>query len=243
MKASVTEIAPDVFRLSAFHPDYGIQFNQFLVRDDEPLLMHTGLRRSFDVTRAAVAQVMDPTKLRWIAYSHFEPDECGALNQWLAVAPDALPVCNVVGAMVMLTDYADRPPRTLQDDESFETGKRRFRFLSTPHLPHGWDAGLLFEETTATLFCSDLFFQPGDPGALTQADIVEQVEPVIVGGKASPLANDVPYTPRTEAAMQRLATLSPQTLAVMHGSSFRGDCSDALRRLASILKRELGAAA
>ncbi|HYC55982.1 MAG TPA: MBL fold metallo-hydrolase [Candidatus Binatia bacterium] len=240
MDTTVTEIAPDVFRLSTFHPAYGIQFNQFLVRDEEPFLMHTGLARSFDVTRAAVARVIDPSTLRWIGYSHFEPDECGALNAWLELAPQAAPVCNMVGAMVMLSDFAAREPRTLMDNEVFATGGHRIRFLSTPHLPHGWDAGMFFDETSSTLFCSDLFFQPGDPAPLVEAGIVELAEAVIVGGKAGPLANDVPYTPNTAAHMQRLADLSPQALAVMHGASFRGDGRAAILGLAAILERELG---
>jgi flavorubredoxin len=240
MKAVVTEIAADVFRLSAFHPEAGIQFNQFLVRDEEPFLMHTGLRRMFDVTREAVASLIDPTTLRWIGYSHFEPDECGALNEWLALAPRAQAVCGEVGAAVMLADYADRPARTLADGEVLETGRRRLRYLSTPHLPHGWDAGLFFEESDRTLLCSDLFFQPGDPEPLVESDLVGPAADAMRAGQSTPLAKDVPYTPATDALLDRLARLAPRTLAVMHGSSFRGDGAQALRELAPVVREVYG---
>ncbi len=240
MKARVTEIAPDVFRISTFHPDFGIQFNQFLVRDDEPFLMHTGMRRMFDATREAVASLIEPSALRWIGYSHFEPDECGALNEWLAHAPRAEPACGVVGAAVMLSDFSDRPPRTLADGEVLEIGRRRLRFLATPHLPHGWDAGLFFEESERTLLCSDLFFQPGDPEPLVESDLVGPAADAMRAGASGPLAHDVPYTPHTAATLERLARLAPRTLAAMHGASFRGDGAAALRELAPVLREVYG---
>ncbi len=243
MTPLVTEIAADTFRISAFHPDYGIQFNQFLVRDDEPFLMHTGLKRMFATTLAGVRSVIDPATLRWIGYSHFEPDECGALNDWMALAPEARPLSSVVGAMVMLQDFADRPGRALADGETVALGRHTLRFLSTPHVPHGWDAGFFFDETERTLFCSDLFFQPGDPGPLLDAGIVELARAAVDAGRSSPLANDLPYTAKTDAALQRLAGLEPRTLAVMHGSSFRGDGGGALRGLARELATLLGPAA
>ncbi len=243
MDATVTEIAPDTFRLSAFHPDYGIQFNQFLVRDEEPFLMHTGLERSFATTLAAVGRVIDPATLRWIGFSHFEPDECGALNDWLAIAPHAAALTGGVGAMVMLRDFADRPPRTLADDEVVTLGRHRLRYLATPHVPHGWDAGFFFDETERTLFCSDLFFQPGDPEPVVDRDIVARARDAIRSGKNGPLANDLPYGPWTERALARLARLAPRTLATMHGSSYRGDGGAALRGLAEVLAVELGGAA
>src|ERR1700704_1827312 len=147
MKANVTEIAPDVYRISTFHPEYQIQINQYLVNDDEPFLMHTGFKKMFDVTRTGVAAVIDPARLRWIGFSHFESDECGALNQWLEVAPAAEPVCSFVGAMVSVNDFANRPARGMADGEVLLTGRYRLRFCSTAHLPHGWDAGVFFEET------------------------------------------------------------------------------------------------
>jgi len=241
MPTTVTEIAPDVFRISTFAADYGIQLNQFLVRDDEPFLMHTGLRRMFDATRDGVASLVDPGRVHWIGYGHFEPDECGALNQWLAAAPRAEAVCNFVGAHVMLADFADRPPRVLADDEVLSTGRHRIRFLSTPHLPHGWDAGLFFDETTGTLFCSDLFFQPGDPEPLADGDVVERARAAIEGGMSGPMAHDLPYTPYTDRLLRRLAALRPQTLAVMHGSSFRGDGAAAIDALAGTLRALLAA--
>ena len=240
MSTTVIEIARGVHRISTLHPDYGIQFNQFLLVDDEPFLMHTGFRRMFETTRDAVASVIDPARLRWIGYSHFEPDECGALNEWLEVAPRAQALCSVVGANVMLADFADRPPRALADGEELSLGASRLRFLATPHLPHGWDAGFFFEQTERTLFCSDLFFQPGNPEPLTESDIVGRARDAIRGGKTSPLANDVPYTAQTEPALRRLAALAPRTLATMHGSSFRGDGGRALLDLAAVMKDELG---
>lgn len=240
MNSTVTEIAADVYRISTFHPQFGIQFNQFLVKDDEPFLMHTGFRKMFPITRDAVATVLDPATVRWIGFSHFEPDECGALNEWLAVAPQAQAVCNFVGSAVMMGDFADRPARALGDGEVFSIGKRQLRYLATPHFPHGWDAGFFFEETERTLFCSDLFFQPGDPQPLTESSLVEQVREVVKAGLASPLAHDMPYTPYTDRAFERLADLSPHTLAIMHGSSFRGDAGSEIRGLGTIIKELLG---
>jgi flavorubredoxin len=240
VQSTVTEVAPDVHRISTFHPDYGIQFNQFLVADDEPFLMHTGLRRMFETTLAAVRSVLDPARLRWIGYSHFEPDECGALNEWLARAPGAQAVCGTVGALVVLGDYADRPPRALADGEVFATGRRRLRLLSTPHLPHGWDAALFFEETERTLFCSDLFFHPGDPEPATGSDVVGRAHQAIVEGQKGPLANDLPYTAQTDPMLRRLAALEPRTLALMHGSTYRGDGGRALLDLAGVLAETHG---
>jgi flavorubredoxin len=240
VSTTVTEIAPDVFRLCTFAPDFGIQFNQFLVRDDEPFLMHTGFKRDFASIHSAVAQVLDPARLRWIGFSHFESDECGALNEWLAAAPQAQAVAGVVGAAVNLSDYAARPARPLADGEVLATGRHRLRYLATPHVPHGWDAGLYFDETTRTLFTSDLFFQPGEPEPLTTADIVGAARGALLAGQSGPLANDMPYTPYTDATLQRLAALEPRTLATMHGSSFSGDGARAIRGLAEVIRDALG---
>lgn len=242
MKPTVTEIARDVFRISTFHPGFGIQFNQFLVRDDEPFLMHTGLRRMLASTREGVAAVLDPASVRWIGYSHFESDECGALNDWLALAPRAQAVAGFVGTTVCLDDFAERPSRTLADGEVLATGSHRLRFLATPHVPHGWDAGLYFDETTRTLLCSDLFFHPGDPEPLIDSGLVARAREAIAQGALGPLANDVPYTPYTDATLRRLADLEPRTLAVMHGSSFSGDGRTALLELAEVLRASLGRA-
>jgi flavorubredoxin len=240
MKSQVSEIARGVHRISTFHPDFGIQFNQFLIADDEPFLMHTGMRRMFESTLAGVRRVLDPARLRWIGFSHFESDECGALNEWLALAPLAQTVCSFVGVTVSVNDFADRPARALSDGEVLATGTHRMRFLATPHVPHGWDAGLFFEETDRTLFCSDLFFQPGDPAAVTEVDVVRAAAAAIHEGAKGPLANDLPWTPDTDAALRRLAALEPRVLAAMHGSSFRGEGGRALLDLAAVIRVELG---
>jgi flavorubredoxin len=243
MESKVTEIAPDVYRISTFHPEIGIQFNQFLIKDDEPFIMHTGLKKMFPITREAVARVIDPAKLRWIGFSHFESDECGALNEWLAVAPNAKAVCSFVGAMVMVDDFADRPARALADNEVFSLGSHRLKFLATPHFPHGWDAGLFFEERDKTFLCSDLFFHPGDPEPFTESDVVGRASTSITEGMAGPLANDMPYTAYTDATFRRLADLEPQTLALMHGSTFHGDGRRAILDLAGVVKEKLGSVA
>jgi flavorubredoxin len=240
MQSRVTEVAPDTYRISTFHPDYKIQFNQFLIKDDEPFLMHTGFKKMFKSTLNGVASVMDPAKLRWIGFSHFESDECGALNEWLGIASQAQAVCSFVGAMVMVNDFADRAARPLTDGEVLKTGKHSIRFISTPHVPHAWDAGLFFDETERTLLCSDLFFQPGDPEPLVESGIVERARDAINGALTGPLAHDMPYTPYTDRTLERLAGLEPLTLAAMHGSSFRGDGRTALLDLAVVIKDSLG---
>ena len=240
MSPNITEIAPDVFRISTFHPEFAIQFNQFLVRDDEPFLMHTGMKKMFSSTLEGVAKVIDPAELRWIGFSHFESDECGALNQWLNIAPRAAAVCSFVGAVVMVNDFADRPARALSDGEILETGRHRLQFLATPHVPHGWDAGLFFDTADRTLLCSDLFFHPGDPEALTESDVLGRARESIVQGQSGPLANDMPYTAHTDASLRRLADLDPHTLALMHGSTFKGNGRQQLLGLASVLKELIG---
>jgi flavorubredoxin len=240
MQSTVTEIAPSIYRLSAFNVAYGMQFNQFLIDDAEPVLIHTGYKKAFPTTLEAVRSILDPATLRWVGFSHFEQDESGALNEWLAVASRATPICSVVGAMVSVNDFADREARPLQDGEVLEIGTRRLRFLATPHVPHCWDAGLFFEETERTLFCSDLFFQPADPQPLTESDVVGPARDAILANRTSPLANDMPYTPYTDATLERLAALEPHTLAVMHGSSFRGDGRSAIRSLSAEIRAALG---
>jgi flavorubredoxin len=240
MQCKVNEIAPDTYRLSTFHPDYEIQFNQILINDDEPFLMHTGYKRMFQTILAGLSSIIDPAKLRWIGFSHFESDECGALNEWFRIAPSAQAVCSFVGAMVSVNDFADRAPRALADNEVLRTGRHRLRFLSTPHVPHAWDAGLFFDETEQTLLCSDLFFHPGDPEPLVESGIVDRARDAIQGGLDGPLANDLPYTPYTDSTLQRLAALKPKTLATMHGCSFRGDGRKAILDLSVVIKDILG---
>jgi len=239
MNSNVTEIAPDVYRISTFHSGIGIAFNQFLIKDDQPFLMHTGLKNMFPDTLEAVSSIIDPANLRWIGFSHFESDECGALNEWHAVAPESQAVCSFVGALVSVNDFASRPARILNDNEVLGIGNHRLRFLQTPHVPHGWDAGLFFEETDKTLLCSDLFFHPGQPEPLTESDIVSRAAEVIVGNLSGPMAHDMPYTPYTDSILTRLAELEPSTLAIMHGSSFRGDGRKAIQDLAAVIKTHL----
>lgn len=232
----VTEIAPDLFRISIFVPGLNMQFNHFLVRDDEPLLFHAGYRQMFPEVRQALATVIDPARLRWISFSHFESDECGALNEWLAIAPHAEAACGFVGAMVSVNDFALRPARVMRPELPLQTGQYKFRYYPTPHVPHGWDAGVLFEETTATLLCSDLFHHNGDVEPLTSSDIVGRVREALVNMQHSPLAFYVPYTPNTDSILRGLAGLKPRLLATQHGSSFSGDGEQALRDLSQVMR-------
>lgn len=239
--ANINEIAPDIFRISVFVPEFDLEFNHFLVRDEEPLLYHAGMRRMFPELHEAVAQLIDPSTLRWISWSHFEVDECGGLNQWLAIAPNAEPACSVIGAIVNLNDYADRPPRGLAKGDVLTTGKYRFKFHPTPHLPHGWDAGALFEETHGTLFCSDLFHQVGEREPLTDSEeVLERTHAAMMHYQAGPLMEYLPYTPHTRRLLHELAAFAPKTLAIMHGSSFRGDGGRLLRELDPIYRGVYG---
>lgn len=236
----VDEIAQDVFRLSTYMPQMNIEFNQFLVRDEEPLLFHTGPRQLFPQVRESVGQVIEPAKLRWISFSHFEADECGALNEWLDTAPNSTAVCSFVGANVSVNDFASRPAQALADNEVLSTGKYRFRLLATPHVPHCWEASLLFEEKQSTLFCSDLFFHWGENEPLTTSDVVGRFKTNLLLDQQGPFANSYPFTPQTEPTLERLAALKPKTIALMHGSSFSGDGSQALRDLRVAMKEVLG---
>jgi flavorubredoxin len=237
---ALTEIAPDIYRISTYIPEIDLQFNQFLVKDDEPLLFHTGLKAMFPLVRDAVARLLDPSHIRWISFSHFEADECGSLNEWLQMAPAAQPVCSLVGALVSVNDFALRQARGMTDGEVLSTGKYRFRFLQTPHVPHCWEAGLLFEETHGTLLCSDLFHQSGDVEPLTESDVIERARKTLVEYQASPLANYMPYTKHTDGILQGLADLKPRTIATMHGSAYAGDGEGALRELAAVMREVLG---
>ena len=241
-ETNVTEIAPDLYRLCTFIPDFNLQFCQFLVKDDEPLLFHTGMKGLFPLIKEAVASVLDPATLRWLAFSHFEADECGALNEWLEVAPQAEAACGMVAALVSVNDFASRPARILQHDEVLETGKSRFRFRATPQVPHGWDAGLMFEETRAALFCSDLLHQLGDVDAITEEDVVARFRAAIVEYGQGPFAHYLPYGPNTETILNGLADLNPKILLPMHGSSFKGDGQQAIQNMAQMMKEELGPA-
>jgi flavorubredoxin len=244
MTARIDEISPDLYRISVYVPEFDLQFNHFLLRDDEPLLYHTGMRMMFPAVREAVSRLMNPADLRWIGWSHFEVDECGALNNWLALAPKATPVCGQLGAMINVTDFSDRPPRALSPDEILVTGRRRFRFVPTPHLPHGWDAGVLFEETDRVLLCSDLLHQIGDVEPVTTADITDRYQRALETYQAHPVLMDyVPYTENTRRQLGRLAALQPTTLAAMHGSTFVGDGASLLLASADVLQRVSSGAA
>ena len=237
---TTTEIAPEIYRLAMFVPEINLEFSHFLVRDDEPLLFHAGLRSMFPALRESIARLIDPAKLRHIGFSHFESDECGALNHWLEIASAAQPVCGLVGAVVSVNDFAIRPARVLTADDVFATGRYRFRFLPTPHVPHGWDAGVLFEETERTLFCSDLFHQWGLREPATENDILERCAEALRESEAGPFANYMPYTHHTGRVLESLAERAPKTLAVMHGSCYYGDGGQALRDLAVTMREVLG---
>lgn len=233
----IDEIAAGIYRLSTFVPEIaapaGFTFNQFLVVADEPLLFHCGPRRMFPSVAAALARVMPVDRLRWIGFGHVEADECGAMNEWLAAAPQAQVVQGRIGCMVSLNDMADRPPRALAEGEVIDLGGKRLRHLDTPQIPHGWDASLLFEETTGTLLCGDLFAHVGDGPALVRTDIVGPAR------AAEDMFGASALTPGTAATIRRLAGLAPRTLAVMHGSSFAGDGATALTELADDYARRL----
>ncbi|HKS26217.1 MAG TPA: hypothetical protein VJS44_00285 [Pyrinomonadaceae bacterium] len=237
---AIKEIAPDLYRISNYIPEADLQFNQFLLMDDEPLLFHTGMRSIFPLVRDDIARVLDPSRIRWISFSHFEADECGSLNEWLQLAPDAQAACSVVGAMVSVNDFALRPALAMADGDVLKTGRHSFRFVQTPHVPHCWDAGLLFEETNGTLLSSDLFHQSGDVEPLTQSDVIERARKTLVDYQAGPLANYMPYTKHTDGIMQKLAGLKPRTIAPMHGSAYVGDGERAVRELAIVMREVLG---
>lgn len=237
MPPRIDEVASDVFRISVYVPAFDLQFNHFLIRDEEPLLFHTGMRGMFPVVRDAVASLMDPASLRWISWSHFEVDECGALNEWLAVAPRATAVCGELGAMINIADFANRPPRALRPDDVLETGRHRFRWVPTPHLPHGWDAGVLFEEADRVMLCSDLMHQLGDVEPVTSGDVIGRYRHAFETYQASPVLMDyVPYTDNTRRQLAKLASLEPRTLAAMHGSTFVGDGAQALLASADVIR-------
>jgi flavorubredoxin len=225
----VDEVAPAVYRIATpvtILPG-GFSFNQYLLKDDEPLLFHTGPRRMFPLVREAIAAVMPVERLRYVAFSHFEADECGSLNDFLAVAPQAEPVCSQTAAMVSVNDVSDRPARALADGETLELGRTRVRWLDAPHLPHGWECGYLFEEKDGTLFCGDLFTQPGAEHApLTTGDILGPSEAMRSAMDYYAHAKD------TRGLFGKLAATRPRTLACMHGSAWSGEGERLIRELA-----------
>ena len=233
---SVHEIADRIYRINTpvtLPGDAGaFSFNQYLIDDEEPLLFHTGLRGLFPLVAEAVGHVMPVERLRHVAFSHYEADECGSLNQWLAAAPNAAPLCGTVAALVSVGDTADRPPRALADGESIALGQHTVRWLDAPHLPHGWETGFLMEERTGTLLCGDLFTQPGGGEVpLTDGDIL---------GPSEAFRHQMDYfshSRHADALLAKLAATNPSTLACMHGSAWRGAGAGLLRALAAELAR------
>ncbi len=231
MTTRTDEITDGIYRISTFVPGIGpdgFTFNQFLVRAEDPLLFHTGPRAMFPAVSDAVARLVPVASLRWITFGHVEADECGSMNLWLAAAPEAEVAHGEVGVMVSLNDLADRPPRALKDGEVLDLGGKRVRHVDTPHVPHGWEARVLYEETTRTLLCGDLFTRTGNGPALVRSDIVG---PARAGEE---MFRATCYTPGTGPTIRALAALRPRTLALMHGSSFAGDCGRALEDLAAL---------
>jgi len=232
----IDEIADGIYRLSTFVSDVGptgFTFNQFLIDDDEPLLFHTGQRMLFDSVSQAVATIVPVETLRWITFGHLEADECGSMNQFLAAAPRAEVAHGGLGCMVSLNDLADRPPVPLANGQVLELGTHRVRHIDTPHVPHGWEARVLYEETTGTLLCGDLLTQLGQGPALSSNDVLA------AAAQAEDVFGASCLTPATAPTIRALADLDPNTLAVMHGSSVTGDCSGALRGLADDYERRL----
>lgn len=231
---TVSEIAANIFRIStpvSAIPG-GFTFNQMLLVDDEPLLFHTGPRQLFPLVKEAVAHVLgDVSQLRYVGFSHFEADECGALNDWLTVAARAEAVCSTTAALVSVNDFAIRPPRALADGQELSLGNKSVRWLDAPHLPHNWECGYLFEKTTRTLLCGDLFTQGGsEHPALTESDILGPSEAL-----RRMMPSSVAIDKNARQLLEKLAATEPTTLAVMHGSSFRGDGRGLLLALAAAL--------
>lgn len=230
---NVHEVADGIYRVNTPLPipgGGGFSFNQYLILDEQPLLFHTGPRRMFPLVREAVSRLVPVEKLRFIAFSHVEADECGSLNEWLAAAPAAVPACGSVAALVSISDMADAPPRALSDGEALSLGRHTVRWLDTPHLPHAWECGLLLDETTQTLFCGDLFTQGGSElPPVTESDIL---------GPSEAFRRQMDYfshTRNARAMLERLASTQPTTLACMHGSAWRGDGAKLLLALADAL--------
>jgi flavorubredoxin len=239
MQPTVDEIADDIYRIATYVPEVspaGFTFNQFLVKADEPLLFHTGPRGMFPLVAEAVATVVPVETLRWITFGHVEADECGSMNMWLTAAPDSQVAHGALGCDISLNDLCDRPPRALDEGEVIDLGDKRVRQISTPHVPHGWEAQVLYEETTGTLLCGDLFTQVGAGPAVTTDDLVE---PALA---AEQMFHATCLAPHTAGTLRQLGDLSPTTLAIMHGASFRGDGKAALYDLAAGYQELIAAA-
>lgn len=240
MQTNIHEIADGIYRLSTVVPDAapgGFTFNQYLLTGDEPLLFHTGARQLFPLVKDAVAKVIDVDQLRWISFGHVESDESGAMNHWLEAAPQSSVLFNGLGCMVSLNDLCDRPPVVADPGAPHDLGGHAVRTVPTPHVPHGWEAQVLFDETTQTLFCGDLFTRTGEGAALVHdADLIQ---PAL---DAEDLFGATALTPDTAPTLRRLADLEPRTLALMHGPAYAGDCRQALLDLADAYEARFAAA-
>jgi flavorubredoxin len=236
METAVDEIADHIYRLSTFVPDIGptgFTFNQFVIDADEPAIFHTGPRAMFPLVSEAVASVVPLDQLRWIMFGHLESDECGAMNLFLAAAPNSEVAHGAMGCMVSINDLADRPPAQIQPEGTHDLGGKFLRNIDTPHVPHGWDAHVLYEETTGTLFCGDLLSQVGQGPALTNNDVID------AAAETEDMFGSTCLTPSTAPTIRQLAELEPKTLAIMHGSSYNGDGAKALLALADDYERRL----
>jgi flavorubredoxin len=234
MGTRIAEVGPDTYQVCTYLEQMDVCLNQYLVVGAEPLLFHTGMRWLFDEVVAAVDHVVPAASVRWVSFSHVEGDECGSMNDWLALAPHATVAHGRTACMLTLDDMAARPPRALDDGAVLDIGGHLMRWIDTPHVPHGWEAGLLFDETTRTLFCSDLFFQVGDPSPTSTADIVG---PAIAAEDADP--GSLSLHPMMGPTVRGLADLGVEALALMHGPTFVGDCGAALRGLADDLDQRV----
>jgi flavorubredoxin len=236
METRVVEVAEGVHQLATFFPEMNFGFNQYLITGDEPLLFHTGMRGLFPLVSEAVSRVLPAESLRWVSFGHVEADESGSMNDWLSRAPEATVVQSQIGCMVSIADLADRPPRPLADGEKLDIGGHVLQWIDTPHVPHAWEAGVLYDTTTRTLLCGDLFTRLGAYAASTTDDIV---------GPAVQAEDDAPGSlslhPSSAATIRRLAELDVDTLALMHGSTFNGDCRTALLELAGDYERRIAA--
>jgi flavorubredoxin len=236
----IDEVAPGIYRINTpLRIDAlpgGFNLSQYLIVDDEPMVFHTGWRKWFPFVSEAISKVIPLDRIRHIGYSHFEGDEAGAINEFLAAAPNAVPFASHIGLMTSLNDLADRPGRGLADGETFSTGQKTWQWIDTPHVPHGWDCGVLFDQTTRTLLCGDLFTQPGaETAPVTESEILTASEAM-----RKPM-DYFAHSTKTAVILERLASLNPTTLACQHGSAYRGDGSGLLRELAAILEKDLRA--
>ncbi len=235
METRIAEVADGIHQLTTHVAEMNFSFNQYLITGDEPMLFHTGPRQMFPLVSDAVARVIPVDQLRWVSFGHVESDECGSMNQWLGAAPHATVAQSVTGCMVSLTDLADRAPRPLADGEVIDIGGHRMRWIDTPHVPHAWEAGIIYDETTKTLFCGDLFTQTGAYEPATTGDIVGPAADAEDIFRASSLA------PSSSATLKRLADLDVARLALMHGPTFGGDCRGALLDLADDFDKRIAA--